>query len=226
MWTGSVRSRCFVTRQKMEEIEVYMESTMQKSTEPKIGAVIGYGFCTLFGLVCGLLVGVSVQSWFGITLLSVPLAMWVMVSVASLGCMIVWLIAEQPIGRADGYIDLPEHVVMTLFVRRIWGMIWNYNTTACLNRAPDVRHGPVAQLLLCVFVPFYQIYWYYRQGRKIDKLNAQRGVSTETGVVCLFLGIFIPVAADIFMQHQINSWQSDRLEIGGTPVCAGGVEVR
>ena len=76
-----------------------------------------------------------------------------------------------------------------------------------MNRAPGSKqYSPVAQLLLCLFIPFYQIYWYYKQGERITALSQERGVVGESVTsFCLFCGIFMPVAACIVMQDRINT---------------------
>ncbi|MBE6746149.1 MAG: SHOCT domain-containing protein [Ruminococcaceae bacterium] len=55
-----------------------------------------------------------------------------------------------------------------------------------------------------MFVPFYMIYWFYKHGEKIDKLNAVAGNKTDNTTMYLLLGIFIPVVACILMQDNIN----------------------
>lgn len=55
-----------------------------------------------------------------------------------------------------------------------------------------------------MFVPFYMVYWYYKHGEKIDKLNAVTGNKTDYTSLCLILGIFIPIVASILMQDNIN----------------------
>ena len=48
------------------------------------------------------------------------------------------------------------------------------------------------------------IYWFYKHGEKIDKLNAVAGNKTDNTTMYLLLGIFIPVVACILMQDNIN----------------------
>ena len=73
--------------------------------------------------------------------------------------------------KPDGYCDMLKHVLLLLFTFGIWQFIWIYRTTEFLNRTPNEppRSG-VSQLLLCMFVPFYIIYWVYASCKRIDKL--------------------------------------------------------
>ena len=108
---------------------------------------------------------------------------------------------------ADGYISLGKHVILCLFTFGIWNWVWIYKTTAYLNRTPnEERYDPVSKLLLCMFVPFYSIYWYYRHGGRIDKLSRSKNMEqSDMATMCLILGIFIPLVACILMQDRINS---------------------
>ena len=56
-----------------------------------------------------------------------------------------------------------------------------------------------------MFVPFYQIYWFYKHGLRIDSMSKQKNINTsDMATLCLLLGIFIPIVACILMQDRIN----------------------
>lgn len=109
--------------------------------------------------------------------------------------------------EAEGYVKLLNHVLLLLFTCGVWAIIWVYRTTKFLNNAPDVeQYNPTTKLLLCLFVPFYQLYWLYKHGQRIDKLSGSKGIaSSGTDTLCLILGIFIPLVAYIIMQDRINA---------------------
>lgn len=105
----------------------------------------------------------------------------------------------------ESYCELVKHILLSLFTFGIWMLIWIYRTTKALNKAPNCeKYDPTKKLLLCMFVPFYQIYWFYKHGEKIDKLNAATGNKTDNTTMYLLLAIFIPVVACILMQDNIN----------------------
>lgn len=100
---------------------------------------------------------------------------------------------------------LVAHVLLLLFVGGIWRWIWIYRTTRYLNCLPDEEYrNPGAKLLLCVFVPFYSIYWTYKSAKRIDKLAASAGMTSDLAVVCLILEIFVPIVPPILMQDKVN----------------------
>ena len=113
----------------------------------------------------------------------------------------------QNYGGSDGYISLGKHVVLLFFTFGIWYLIWIYRTTAYLNRTPNAEpYNPTSKLLLCMFIPFYSIYWYYKHGQRIDTLSRSKNLNnSDMATICLILGIFIPIVACILMQDRINT---------------------
>lgn len=111
---------------------------------------------------------------------------------------------EEEHGQA--YCSLGKHIVLCLFTCGIWYLIWTYRTTKYLNKAPNaVQYNPTSKLLLCMFIPFYQIYWFYKHGQRIDAMSKQKKLNnSDMATLCLILGIFIPIVACILMQDRIN----------------------
>lgn len=100
---------------------------------------------------------------------------------------------------------LTAHVLLLLLVGGIWRCVWIYRTTRYLNCLHDEEYrNPGAKLLLCMFVPFYSIYWVYKSAKRIDKLAAGVGVTSDLSVICLILEIFVPIVPPILMQDKIN----------------------
>ena len=98
------------------------------------------------------------------------------------------------------------HILLLLFLGGIWQYIWIYRTTKALNRVPgeEVRN-PVTKLLLCMFVPFYYIYWVYKSCQRIDKLAGLRGVSSDISTLCLILTFLIGIVPPMIMQDKMNA---------------------
>lgn len=82
---------------------------------------------------------------------------------------------------------------------------WIYATTSALNAFRDEPdRSSLTQLLLCLFVPFYLIYWTYSSAQRIDRINNERNVTDNFSTVALILSIFVPFIAIIAMQDKIN----------------------
>ena len=104
-----------------------------------------------------------------------------------------------------GYCDLTKHILLLIFTFGIWHYIWIYRTTDFLNTTPnEEKQNPTNKLLLCMFVPFYYIYWIYKNAKRIDNLALSKGKESDICTVCLILAIFIPIIPPILMQDKMN----------------------
>lgn len=114
---------------------------------------------------------------------------------------------ETPAVPADRiYCSLVKHILLLLFTFGIWYLIWIYRMTGYLNCVGDEEpRTPTSQLLLCMFVPFYSIYWVYKSAQRIDKLAASRSIPSDFSTLCLILAIFVAVIPPILMQEKINT---------------------
>ena len=101
---------------------------------------------------------------------------------------------------------MAKHVLLLLFTFLIWYFIWIYRTTKHLNALRDEPpRNPTTKLLLCMFVPFYAVYWAYKSGQRADRLAAQRGIPSNISAACLVCAIFIPFVMAIILQNRINA---------------------
>jgi len=107
--------------------------------------------------------------------------------------------------KSEFYISIATHICLLLFTCGIWLLIWIHKATRFSNLVTDEQpSNPTTKLLLCMFVPFYQIYWTYKTAQRIDKLAKQYAVHSELGTACLLLAIFVPFIPPILMQDKIN----------------------
>lgn len=106
----------------------------------------------------------------------------------------------------EAYCSLAKHVLLLLFTLGIWRLIWIYKTTGYLNCVADEPpRNPTTKLLLCMFIPFYSIYWAYKSAQRIDKLAKEKDISSDLSALCLILEIFIAIIPPILMQDKINA---------------------
>ena len=122
----------------------------------------------------------------------------------------------------DGYCRLGKHIALSLFTFGIWPLIWTYRTTRFLNKTPGAeQYNPTSKLLLCLFVPFYQIYWYYKHGQRIDIYAKHKNLNTsDMATMCLIFGIFLPIVSNILMQDRINNICTTAVDVQNTPSAA------
>ena len=116
-------------------------------------------------------------------------------------------IGETTVAEAevDGYCDLFKQVLLMMITFGVWYCIWIYRMTRYLNRVGgEEKRTPVNQLLLCLFVPFYLVYWTYKSAQRVDKLAAAVGVESRIATLSLILASMVPMAAPILIQDKVN----------------------
>lgn len=117
----------------------------------------------------------------------------------------------------SGYYKLSTHVLLLIFTFGIWYLIWIYRVTGYLNQVQDEPpRNPTTKLLLCIFVPFYGLYWTYKSAQRIDKLSMARGIPSDISTLCLILAIFVGIVPPILMQDKINAIATASPDAGGT----------
>ena len=105
----------------------------------------------------------------------------------------------------NGYIHLDVHAALLALIDVIWPAIWIYKTTKFLNNAKtgDYRN-PTKKLLLCLFVPFYLVYWVYQSAKRIEILALRKGRRIYIAGNCVALTIFFGMFSSLLMQREIN----------------------
>ncbi len=117
--------------------------------------------------------------------------------------------------NSDMYVGMVKHILLTLFTLGIYDCYWVYKTTENLNKngINEIQSG-TKKLLLCIFVPFYRIYWFYAQSKRLENLMREDDVNiSDFAVVTLILAIFVPiVAASAFLQMKINEYAKNNID--------------
>ncbi len=109
-------------------------------------------------------------------------------------------------GTSKAYCNMALHILLLLFSCGIWYWIWNYRMTRDTNAVRDeAERNPVTKLLLCMFIPFYGIYWTYKTAQRIDKMAWDRNIPSSTAALCLIMEFFLPIVPPIVMQDKMNA---------------------
>lgn len=113
---------------------------------------------------------------------------------------------ESSTAYGKSYKSLVPHVLLLLFTCGIYYLVWIYRTTDSLNACKNEEYRtPINKLLLCMFVPFYSIYWTYKSAHRIDTLGYEKGIQGDTATLNLILSLFVPILPPILMQSKLNS---------------------
>ncbi|MBR1704495.1 MAG: DUF4234 domain-containing protein [Clostridia bacterium] len=103
--------------------------------------------------------------------------------------------------------NLTKMVILSIVTLGIYYLYWIYKVTQLSNKVTTLpQRSPVAQLLLCMLVPFYEIYWNYQTSKRVDVMMSSAGQKSDSGVVTLLLSFFGgSLAASLYLQDKINT---------------------
>ena len=69
--------------------------------------------------------------------------------------------------------NLVKMLLLGFVTLGIYWLYWIYKVTQLSNHVKTLpERSPVAQLFLCMLVPFYDIYWYYQTSKRVDVMMA------------------------------------------------------
>lgn len=106
---------------------------------------------------------------------------------------------------SESYCGLTKHALLLVLTLGIWYLIWIYRMTKYTNAAEGEEYrSPAKKLLLCMFIPFYSIYWTYKTAQRVDKMAAAKGISSEMTTLCPIFAIFIVIIPPILLQDTMN----------------------
>lgn len=111
---------------------------------------------------------------------------------------------QAAVEYGEAYRSLAMHVFLCIITFNVWYLIWLYKTTKFLNKTPGCeQYSPVNKLLLCMFVPMYQTYWFYKHGAKVDAFCQHKGMQNSyLAIICALIPI--PIVSSVIMQDKIN----------------------
>lgn len=105
----------------------------------------------------------------------------------------------------EGYENIAIFLLLYFLTGGIWLYVWFYRQTKFLNAdKTESPRDPVLQTLLCVFVPYYWIYWTYKSAERIDRLAKARGISSDLKVLCTVLCFVVTIVPPILMILKVN----------------------
>lgn len=122
----------------------------------------------------------------------------------------LWLAYPEGLSESeaggDGYIGMVKLLLLNLFTLGIYQFFWIHRTTQYLNRVEgEARQKPRTQVLACLFVLFYTVYWIYKNAQRLDILAHEYNIHRNLAIVCLAFAPFLPIVSIIVMQDRINT---------------------
>ncbi len=100
-------------------------------------------------------------------------------------------------------------IILSIVTCGIYALVWFYQLnedTRNLTRDYEGQTSGVALVLSLVTCGIYQLFWMYKQGDKIDRFKASRGVpGGNAGILYLILAIIgLGIVSLALMQDELN----------------------
>ena len=90
----------------------------------------------------------------------------------------------------EGSIKIWVFVLLYVVTFGIYMPFWVYKTVGLLNKKTGKDDGQVQQLLLCLFVPFYMLYWLYKySNRLVEHCNKNGFKINNISTTCMVLAV-------------------------------------
>lgn len=103
------------------------------------------------------------------------------------------------------YIKVSKHILLSIVTFGIWLFVWIYYVSKNLNKASSMeQRTPKNELLLCMFLPFYAIYWLFKNAEYIEAYAKDNGKNFSISILCFVLGFVSPLLSTVIMQDKIN----------------------
>ena len=107
----------------------------------------------------------------------------------------------------NGYNKIWVLIVLSICTFGIYAFVWIYQTVALYNEKQiGEQQSEAIQVVLCLFVPFYLIYWIYKYSKMTEEYTLSVGNTTnDLSIFALILSIFgLGLIAIALLQDQIN----------------------
>ena len=103
--------------------------------------------------------------------------------------------------------NLVKMLLLGFVTLGIYWLYWIYKVTQLSNHVKTLpERSPVAQLFLCMLVPFYDIYWYYQTSKRVDVMMASAGQESDSGILTILLMFFGGrFTTSLYLQDKINT---------------------
>ncbi len=125
---------------------------------------------------------------------------------AAAGCVVVWALS-LPFQTDKGRVSMGAHVPLALLVGGLYNLFWLGHCTDYLNKAQNEEHRVInGEILLCLFVPFYQIFWFVEHANRVDWMAKSNGIDENDvcNVWYILCAVLLPGIAAIILQCRIN----------------------
>ena len=106
-------------------------------------------------------------------------------------------------------------IILSLVTFGIYPIIWQYHLIQNVRTLKGSYSGGVTELLCCMFVPFYSLYWWFSRGEYVKTVCKHYNYSVMgSGILYLLLGLFgFGIVSYAIMQRDFNNIPDETTEV-------------
>lgn len=114
------------------------------------------------------------------------------------------MVTINPLLKQAWY-KLSTLAILNVVTFGIWQYVWIYKMTNALNLVDEKEQRDATKtLLLCLFIPMYAIWWFYKSAAAIKKLEDALEIKSDIGVLVPVFAVFCPLIAMLMVQDNLN----------------------
>lgn len=120
----------------------------------------------------------------------------------------LWNSAQLVAAMVDFLLKMAIRLLITLVTAYlVVNLVFVRDATRRVNACcGEQAYNPVAQMWLCMLVPFYAVYWAWRQADRLDEAVWTRGLPLSAlGIPCLLLSAVCPYLAILALENRANA---------------------
>ena len=122
--------------------------------------------------------------------------------------MQLWNSAQLVAAMVDFLLKMAIRLLITLVTAYlVVNLVFVRDATRRVNACcGEQAYNPVAQMWLCMLVPFYAVYWTWRQADRLDEVVRARGLPLSAlGSPCLLVSAVCPYLAILALENRANA---------------------
>lgn len=103
-------------------------------------------------------------------------------------------------------------IILSIITCGIYGIVWAYQIVDDTHRLSRNEASPMAETLLIAFIPFYSLYWMYKNCKQMyENSNKIGGNIQDNSIVCMLFSLFgLTVIALATIQNEFNKFEIDQ----------------
>lgn len=123
--------------------------------------------------------------------------------------------AEVQIKNYPVSLNIATYIVLSIITLGVFYIYWEYLLVKNVRALKNDESSYTGEMLCLIFVPFYNLYWWYTRGKVVKDELSKRGYNASGNEIAyLVLGLFgLGIVSAAIMQNDYNSFNKTNQQI-------------